>query len=157
VPTPANFGDACGACGGVIRCDGSCSRDAPANLGMACGSCGGVVQCDGACSVATPVDYGTLAMQRDTASSGLIIGGYTGSNASVDALDPQVFRTCPRGSQRVGEPMVDAQSDRGQCMAEWASDDPHDCRVRVNFDAGLIDVNLTCELSIRYQLGCEGP
>jgi hypothetical protein len=152
--TPANYGQACGMCGGTIQCDSNCSVNAPPNYGQACGMCGGTVQCNGMCSIATPADYGMVAMDQDVASSGLIIGGFTGLSTSVDALDPEVFRACPRGSQRAGEPMLQNQSERGSCEAEWASDDPHDCRVRVNFEAGLLDVNLTCEVTIHYQVGC---
>jgi hypothetical protein len=54
----ADFGAACGSCGGSVQCDGSCSVTGPPDLGVACGSCGGTVQCDGTCSVATPPDLG---------------------------------------------------------------------------------------------------
>jgi hypothetical protein len=58
VLTPASYGQPCGSCGGVVLCDGTCSKATPANLGAACG-CGGVVLCDGSCSApAAAPNYG---------------------------------------------------------------------------------------------------
>src|SRR6266700_7504271 len=48
----------CGACGGTIRCDGSCSVSTPTNLGTSCGSCSGHIQCDGTCSLPPPANLG---------------------------------------------------------------------------------------------------
>jgi hypothetical protein len=56
-------------CGGIVQCDGTCSKPkcnnncingqcCVANAGAACGGCGGVVRCDGSCSVATPPNLG---------------------------------------------------------------------------------------------------
>ena len=59
VAIPSGFGQACGACGGKVQCDGSCSVQTPAALGQSCGSCGGKVLCDGSCSMVTPAGYGT--------------------------------------------------------------------------------------------------
>lgn len=152
--TPANYGEACGTCAGTIRCDGACSVNAPPDYGQACGMCGGAVQCDGTCSVPTPADFGMVAMDEDVASSGVIILGSTGTSSGIDAFDPELFHGCPRGSQRVGEPVAQSQGERGQCEAAWASDDPRDCQVRVNFQSGILDVNLACLVKIQYRVGC---
>lgn len=58
-PTPPDFGQGCGSCGGTAQCGGSCSVPTPGDLGTGCGSCGGTVRCDGSCSIATPLGYGT--------------------------------------------------------------------------------------------------
>ncbi len=55
-----SLGRPCGACGGVIQCDGSCSKPTPPDLGAPCGACGGVVTCEGVCSVPTPATYGMV-------------------------------------------------------------------------------------------------
>jgi hypothetical protein len=54
---PMNYGKACGSCGGTVKCDGTCSV-VVSNYGTTCGNCGGTVKCDGTCSVATPNNYG---------------------------------------------------------------------------------------------------
>jgi hypothetical protein len=51
-------GPACGRCGGVTLCDGSCSKPTPGNLDAPCGKCGGKVRCDGSCSVTDPSNLG---------------------------------------------------------------------------------------------------
>jgi hypothetical protein len=56
----ANFGAACGHCGGTVQCNAACGIADPPGLGSACGSCGGVIECSGQCSVATPADYGAV-------------------------------------------------------------------------------------------------
>jgi hypothetical protein len=68
VGTPSTFGQPCGSCGGSVSCDGSCSVLTPAGMGTACGSCGGTMQCNGTCSVPTPSDYGSL-LSRETTDS----------------------------------------------------------------------------------------
>ncbi|MEO8548810.1 MAG: VCBS repeat-containing protein, partial [Kofleriaceae bacterium] len=46
-----NQGAACGSCGGVVDCNGSCTVPTPINLNASCGADGGYVQCDSSCSV----------------------------------------------------------------------------------------------------------
>jgi len=57
VPTPANYNANCGSCGGKIKCDSTCSVATPGNFGSSCGSCGGSITCNGSCSVGTPANY----------------------------------------------------------------------------------------------------
>ena len=57
-PTPPNLGQPCGKCAGTIACDGTCSKPTPPDLGDPCGKCGGVVQCGGSCSVTDPAKLG---------------------------------------------------------------------------------------------------
>ena len=54
----------CGPCG-VLKCDGSCSKPPPANFGIACGSCGGKFNCDGVCVPATPSDFGQVKVKEN--------------------------------------------------------------------------------------------
>jgi hypothetical protein len=50
---PSNLGQACG-CGGVIQCDGNCSKAGPSG---SCGVCGSPM-CDGGCTKPTPSNLG---------------------------------------------------------------------------------------------------
>jgi hypothetical protein len=58
IPTPQNLNTSCGACGGHVQCDSSCSIPTPPGTGAPCGSCGGTVMCNGACSVTPPANFG---------------------------------------------------------------------------------------------------
>ena len=107
------------------------------------------------CSVVTPTNFGVIESANDIGDSGIIIGGVTGSGSGIDAYDPVFFRACPRGYRRSGEPQARPAVERTRCEAEWASDDPQDCRVRVNFTGNILEVNISCELTISYQRGCD--
>ncbi len=59
------YANLCGACGGSVTCDGTCSVTIPGDIGAPCGSCGGVIQCDGSCSEPlTECDTGPTASER---------------------------------------------------------------------------------------------
>jgi hypothetical protein len=49
---------ACGRCGGMVACDGSCAEQAPAGIGLPCGPCGATVGCDGQCERKAPLSFG---------------------------------------------------------------------------------------------------
>ncbi|MBI4146250.1 hypothetical protein HY489_02835 [Candidatus Woesearchaeota archaeon] len=52
----ADLGKSCGKCGGIVKCDGTCSIQTPANIDASCGKCGGKIKCDGTCSIQTPAN-----------------------------------------------------------------------------------------------------
>jgi hypothetical protein len=60
VVTPTTYNSVCGSCGGKIGCDGNCTIATPATYNSVCGSCGGKIGCDGNCTIATPATYNSV-------------------------------------------------------------------------------------------------
>lgn len=62
VPSPANIGQSCNACGGKVTCNG-CVPAPPAGFGTTCNDCGGKINCQGACAPAMPADFGRISVK----------------------------------------------------------------------------------------------
>lgn len=68
-------------CGGVYRCDGTCTAALPANYGNSCSTCGGTVSCDGTCSIPN-----------------CIAGGVTLYRVTVPSIGPHAMTAGPDGN-----------------------------------------------------------
>jgi hypothetical protein len=79
VPSPANMGQPCNACGGKVTCTG-CLPAPPPNHGVQCNGCGGKINCQGGCEPAMPADFGRVSVkyrERRAAAGGgtYVVGG----------------------------------------------------------------------------------
>jgi hypothetical protein len=87
----STIGAACGQCGGVTQCGGSCSVATPANYGKSCGSCGGVTNCANTCTIPTPANLGK--------SCNVCTGVYTCSGTCSPGMPSCYGQTCNNGQK----------------------------------------------------------
>jgi hypothetical protein len=129
-PTPDDYGQPCGSCGGTYQCDGSCSVATPPGIGSSCGACGGKVLCDATCSVGTPPEHVLYTSSYST-------------NIGVPPTEISVFQgACPDGEIR-GSCTATRTEGTESCWSYWATDDPHDCTCMMHVGARLFQ-SLAC-------------
>jgi hypothetical protein len=122
-------GDSCG-CGGVVQCDGTCSKPPPSDLGKPCGRCGGTRGCDGKCSKSDDscplLDFGGVFGWVDGAQfSNPATGtwacpaGYTTMRVFGTSTVDHDFYYCYRTHQPDGAPALEFGGMTGSVDGSW--------------------------------------
>ncbi len=127
----------CGDCGGISRCDGTCTVEAPENLGDSCG-CGGVIECNGGCSC--------HRVQIEVVGIDGASGRVTGFNTSNIAFDCADSCSLDAPGNSMGLSAVPAPGHhfagwKGACAANGLVPS---CNLELT---GEVDVNVSAEFS----------
>lgn len=140
VPSPANIGQSCNACGGKVTCNG-CAPAAPSNFGTTCNACGGKVNCQGACAPAMPADFGRVSVKYHDRR--VLHGGSTFTvGGKCDA------------NHRIADVTVQASGVGGASCTVKSRGSGSNCNATIRATASAI-VPAVCETIITQRRGCD--